>query len=91
MGDLSSIVGLGRSSEEGNWQPTPVFLPEESHRQGNLVDYSSWGCKELDMMEQLMLLLSSKVNIMKTTASSDTTNSSMHFHKLKRLTRFYLM
>ena len=25
------------------WQPTPVFLPEESHRQRSLVGYSPWG------------------------------------------------
>ena len=35
------------------WQPTPVFLPEESHGQRTLVDYSSWGHKELDTTEQL--------------------------------------
>ena len=29
------------------WQPTPGFLPGESHRQRSLVSYSSWGCKEL--------------------------------------------
>ena len=34
------------------WQPTPVFLPEESHGQRSLVR-SPWGCKELDMTEQL--------------------------------------
>ena len=27
------------------WQPTPVFLPRESHGQGSLVGYSPWGCK----------------------------------------------
>ena len=27
------------------WQPTPVFLPGESHGQRSLADYSSWGCK----------------------------------------------
>ena len=27
-------------------QPTPVFLPEESHGQKSLEGYSSWGCKE---------------------------------------------
>ena len=26
------------------WQPTPVFLPGESHGQGSLVGYSPWGC-----------------------------------------------
>ena len=30
------------------WQPTPVFLPEESHGQKSLVGYSPWGCKESD-------------------------------------------
>ena len=33
------------------WQPIPVFLPGKSHGQRNLVGYSSWGCKELDMTE----------------------------------------
>ena len=31
------------------WQPTPVFLPGESHEQRSLAGYSPWGCKELDM------------------------------------------
>ena len=34
------------------WQPTPVFLPGESHRERNLAGYSPWGCKELDMTEE---------------------------------------
>ena len=33
------------------WQPTPVFLPGESHGQRSLVGYSLWGCKELDTTE----------------------------------------
>ena len=33
---------------EGAWQPTPVFLPGESHGQGRLAGCSPWGCKELD-------------------------------------------
>ena len=28
------------------WQPTPVFLPGESHGQRNLAGYSPWGHKE---------------------------------------------
>ena len=35
------------------WQPTPVFLPGESHRQRILVGYSSWGHKESDTTEWL--------------------------------------
>ena len=32
-------------------QPTPVFLPGESHGQRNLVGYSPWGLKEPDTTE----------------------------------------
>ena len=34
---------------EKEWQPTPVFLPGESHGQRSLAGYSPWGCKESDM------------------------------------------
>ena len=33
------------------WQPTPVSLPGESHRQRSLADYSPWGRKAPDMTE----------------------------------------
>ena len=36
-----------------NWQPTPVFLPGESHGQRSLVGYSLCGPKQLDTTEQL--------------------------------------
>ena len=29
------------------WQPTPVFLPRESHGQRHLAGYSQWGCKRV--------------------------------------------
>ena len=35
------------------WQPTPVFLPGESHGQRSLAGYSPWGRKESDMTEWL--------------------------------------
>ena len=35
------------------WQPTPVFLPGESHGQRSLVGYSPWGCKESDTTERV--------------------------------------
>ena len=35
------------------WQPTPVFLPGESHGWRSLVGYSPRGCKESDTTEQL--------------------------------------
>ena len=33
------------------WQPTPVFLPEESHGQRSLGDYSPWALEESDKPE----------------------------------------
>ena len=35
------------------WQPTPVFLPEESQGQKSLVGCRLWGRKESDTTEQL--------------------------------------
>ena len=37
------------------WQPTPVFLPGESHGQRNLVGHRPWSHKELDPTEWLTL------------------------------------
>ena len=45
-GDSSSISGSGRSPWRRKWQPTPIFLPGESHGHRSLVGYSLWGCKE---------------------------------------------
>ena len=33
------------------WQPTPVFLPGESHGQRSLEEHSPWGRKESDTTE----------------------------------------
>ena len=35
--------GLGRFLWSRKWQPTPGFLPGESHGQRSLVGYSPWG------------------------------------------------
>ena len=43
-GDAGSIL-------RRKWQPTPAFLPEKSHGQRSLGDYSSEGRKELDTTE----------------------------------------
>ena len=37
--DLGSIPGLGRSPRKRNSNPTPVFLPGESHGQRSLAGY----------------------------------------------------
>ena len=54
-GDSGSIPELGKIPWSRKWQPTPVFLPEKSHGQRSLADYSPWGCKELELTEQLIL------------------------------------
>ena len=47
------LKGSPHCSRRRKWQPTPVFLPGESHRQRCLVGYSPWGHKESDTTEQL--------------------------------------
>ena len=44
---------VGKIPWRRKWQPTPVFLPGESHGQRSLADYSPWGRKESDTTEQL--------------------------------------
>ena len=50
-GDAGLIPGLGRSPWRRKWQPTPIFLPGESHGKRSLVGYGPWGCKESEMTE----------------------------------------
>ena len=52
-GDMGLIPGSGRSPERGNGNPTPVFLPGESHRQRRLAGHSPWGHKEADTTQGL--------------------------------------
>ena len=49
--DLGLIPGWGRSPRGRKWQPTPLFLPGESHGQRRLVGYGRQGHKESDMTE----------------------------------------
>ena len=51
---LVSIPGLGRFPGEGNGYLLLVFLRGKFHRQRSLAGYSPWGCKESDMIEQLI-------------------------------------
>ena len=52
-GDLGLIPGLGRSPGGGHGNPLQYSYLENSHGQRNLVGCRPWGCKELDMTEQL--------------------------------------
>ena len=42
---------VGKIPWRTKWQPTPVFLPGESHGQRSLAGYSPWGHKDSDMTE----------------------------------------
>ena len=42
---------VGKVPWRRKWQPTPVFLPGESHGWRSLVGYSPQGCKESDTTE----------------------------------------
>ena len=50
IGDVGSIPGQEDPMEVGR-QPTPVFLPKESHGRRSLVGDSPWGRKESDPTE----------------------------------------
>ena len=41
-GDMGLIPGSGRSPEEGNGNPNPVFLPRKSHGQRSLPGSTPW-------------------------------------------------
>ena len=45
--------GSGRFPWRRKWQPTPIFLPGESHGRRSLVGYSPWDRKESDTAERL--------------------------------------
>ena len=47
--DSGLIPGSGRSSGEGNGNPLQYSCLGKSHGERNLVGYSPWGHKELDM------------------------------------------
>ena len=47
VGDLGSIPGLGRSPREENGNPTPLFLPGESHGWRSLVGCQSMGSQRV--------------------------------------------
>ena len=52
---------IGKMPWKRKWQPTPVFLPGESHGQRSLVGYSPRGRKESDTTERLQWSLPSGV------------------------------
>ena len=49
--DTGSIPGVEKLPWRRVGQPTPLFLPGESHGQKSLEGYSPWSRKKLDMTE----------------------------------------
>ena len=49
--DKGSMPRVTKISWRRAWQPTPVFLPGETHGQRGLAGYSSQGFTESDMTE----------------------------------------
>ena len=49
--DMGLIPGWGRFPWRRKWQPTPVFLPGESHGQKSLVGYTVQKVAESDTTE----------------------------------------
>ena len=49
------VPWVGKIPWRSAWQPSPIFLPGESHEQRSLVGYSPWGCKESDTTEWLSI------------------------------------
>ena len=47
------VRSLGWEDPWRSWECTPAFCLENPHGQRSLMGYSPWGCKELDMTEQL--------------------------------------
>ena len=50
-GDVGFDPWVGKVPWRRAWQPTPAFLPGESHGQKSLVGYSPWDHKESDTTE----------------------------------------
>ena len=51
MQETGFNLWVGKIPWRRAWQPTPVFLPGESHGQRSLCGYSPWGHKESDKTE----------------------------------------
>ena len=48
---------VGKILWRRKWQPTPVLLPEKSHRQRSLAGYSTEGCQESESTEHARIVV----------------------------------
>ena len=83
---------VGKITWRRPWQPTPVFLPGESHGQRSLAGYSPRGCKESDTTEQLSTQLTCHeiqhipvvFNMLAMVCKHNRHSVPEHFHHSKR-------
>ena len=75
-GDMGSISGW-EIPWRSAWQPTPVFLPGESHGQRSLAGYHSQGCKESDKTEMTAHMWNQRL-------SQPQSYTKSHIFKLQR-------
>ena len=80
--DAGLIPGSGRSPGGGAWQPSPVFLPGESHGQRCLAGYSPQGRKELDTTEATQQVCKLKV---RTTGTPTLQMKNLRHGEVKKL------
>ena len=72
---------VGKISWRREQLPTPVFWLGEFHGQRSLADYSPWGRKESDTIEQLSLS-PNKLEMLKSAASDPNMNKSISEDKI---------
>ena len=75
-GDIREAGLIPRSGRRRAWQPIPVFLSGESHRQRSLVGYSIWGHTESDTTEAILAETSSSYSTLNKGFSSCITLDS---------------
>ena len=82
-GDQGSIPGQGRFPRRRKWQPTPVFLPGESHGRKSLVGYRPPDHNEQDSTERLHFHFHNNIRQKKTKLLLDNDNRVNHKEKLQ--------
>ena len=73
---------LGKIPRRRAWQPTPVFLPGESHGQKSLADHSSWVIKSRTWLKQLSTAQGNFMfNILREQPVSQSGCTILYFHQ----------
>ena len=73
------------------WQPTLIFLPEESHGQRSLASYITWGYKELNTAEGLILFTQYNTSVSPDLAFEILTSENIHGQRGYGLTILILL